>query len=340
MDPYRNFNQYKIDPISEIRNAGIITNGSVFWVKDSADSDYVHFQDQVGADSIRPTIQGGVDLTRADKNDYVFVSPRDANAVWTATAALDINKDRVHVMSIGYTKALRGYSNTLRGFATAGTADQNGLMDVTADGAEVAGFYFLGTAGTSSGGTLGDNGTSGIVTVFAGVHDFHLHDFRIERTTDNWDDGTPSAALYLGSASKGHVIENGVIHAGTSTAVTTSNVKLPFNGEDITFREVRMIRHSITTGDQFVTSNGGTMSGMFATFERCQFINTNAGTKNASAVGGTFPVGGVGLILESSGINVTETGTPTSFFVAPASGTATVVRNNYLGLGTTALISV
>jgi len=39
-DPFRNFNQYKIDPLSEIRNAGIVTNGSVFWVSSVNDSDH------------------------------------------------------------------------------------------------------------------------------------------------------------------------------------------------------------------------------------------------------------------------------------------------------------
>jgi len=39
-DQFRNLNTYKIDPLTEIRNAGIVTNGQVFWVSSVADSDH------------------------------------------------------------------------------------------------------------------------------------------------------------------------------------------------------------------------------------------------------------------------------------------------------------
>ena len=39
-DPFRNFVTYKIDPISEVRNAGIVTAGDVYWVSSTSDSDH------------------------------------------------------------------------------------------------------------------------------------------------------------------------------------------------------------------------------------------------------------------------------------------------------------
>ena len=99
----------KIDPLSEIRNAGIVTNGSVFWVKAVADSDYTTFQDSVGAANVRNTAQGGIDQARSDLNDYVIVTPQDANEVYALGTAIDVNEDRVHLISAGYTKAAQGY---------------------------------------------------------------------------------------------------------------------------------------------------------------------------------------------------------------------------------------
>src|SRR5438477_493687 len=67
----------KIDPISEIRNAGIVTSGSVFWVKATSDSDYVTFVDAVGASNVTNGIQAAINKCRNDKNDYVLVVPKD-----------------------------------------------------------------------------------------------------------------------------------------------------------------------------------------------------------------------------------------------------------------------
>src|SRR3990167_10750756 len=103
----------KIDPLSEIRNAGIVTNGSVFWVKAATDTDYITFLDNVGADVLRNTIQAGINLTRNDKNDYVMIVPQNGGTVYDVTTTVNMNKDRVHLVGVGYTQSQRGYAVTI-----------------------------------------------------------------------------------------------------------------------------------------------------------------------------------------------------------------------------------
>ena len=331
----------KIDPLSEIRNAGIVTNGSVFWVKIKADTDYTTFKDQVGADVIVNTIQDGINKTRNDKNDFVMVVPQNSGSVFSQTTTVNMNKDRVHLIGVGYTQSQRGYAVTLEGFGTAGTASiSNGLLNMTGgDGCEVAGFRFLGTAGTSTGGTVGNGGTGGLITCGTGLKDLHMHHFRLDITGAQFDSGTPTGLLDCGSASTGLFFTDFVISEGTRTALVNSPIALGFNGQDVVFKDGQIIMHAIVTGNTHAAAKGGTITGVYVTFDNVDFINTNSGTLNASAVGGTLPSGAVGLIKSCPAIYVTQTGTSTQLFVAPTSGTATVVKNSFIGIGTAALIN-
>ena len=90
-DPFRNFSTYKIDPITEIRNAGLVTNGDVYWVSSASDSDHRARVDSLGLNTVKVGIQAAIDKTLADQNDYVFVIPRDDNGSWALGTALDIN---------------------------------------------------------------------------------------------------------------------------------------------------------------------------------------------------------------------------------------------------------
>src|SRR3990167_4292408 len=94
----------KIDPLSEIRNAGIVTNGSVFWVRPETSADYTTFQAQVGIQNTFGTIQSAIDKSRDDKNDYVLVTVPDSNAVYTLGTSIDIGKDRLHMIAVGYNR--------------------------------------------------------------------------------------------------------------------------------------------------------------------------------------------------------------------------------------------
>src|SRR6266571_2885324 len=133
----------KIDPISEIRNGGLLTSGSALWVKNVTDADYRTFANQVGPANIFTDIQSAINRARNDKNDYIFVCPQDGGSAWTNTtnvgSAIIINKARVHLISVGYGKTPYGYSNTIRGFGTA-TAYDTAVVKVLAPGVEIAGF--------------------------------------------------------------------------------------------------------------------------------------------------------------------------------------------------------
>jgi len=100
-DPFRNFNQYKIDPLSEIRNAGIVTNGSVFWVSSVNDSDHRVRTDDLGNGEVKLTLQDAVNAMRNDRNDYALVIPTDSGTVRPLGTAFDVNKNRAHVLGVG-----------------------------------------------------------------------------------------------------------------------------------------------------------------------------------------------------------------------------------------------
>ena len=116
-DIFRNYDQFKIDPLSEIRNAGIVTNGRVVWVKASADSDYRTLGDDVGYDRIRTGVNDAMDVCRDDRNDYILVTPTDGNAPYDITTGMDLDLNRVHLVGVGYTKSQYG-KPTFRGYST------------------------------------------------------------------------------------------------------------------------------------------------------------------------------------------------------------------------------
>ena len=129
----------KIDPLSEIRNAGIITNGSVFWVKSGSDSDWVTFQDQVGAANIRNTAQEAVSAARDDMNDYILVVPPVDSGIFALGTAVDLNKDRLHLLGVGAGRRPQFENGpTFRGFVAANGIDTE-LVNITGAGVEVGG---------------------------------------------------------------------------------------------------------------------------------------------------------------------------------------------------------
>src|SRR3990167_3525385 len=118
----------KIDPISEIRNAGIVTNGTVFWVKSTADTDWSTFFNTIGNRKlISGSVQGAINNTTDDRNDIVFFVPQDANAAYGVGTSVDLNKDRVHVYGAGYNRAKRSYSVTIR--SNMGTVPDTQVLD-------------------------------------------------------------------------------------------------------------------------------------------------------------------------------------------------------------------
>ena len=122
----------KIDPLTDIRNMGIVTAGDVYWVSSVSDSDHTARTDKMGRQVVKTSIQQAVDATVNDQNDYILVVPSDANAVFGLGTAVDLNKDRVHLLGLGYNKAKNSYSVTVRD--NFGTTPDTEVINVTGDG--------------------------------------------------------------------------------------------------------------------------------------------------------------------------------------------------------------
>ena len=339
----------KINPFTDIENAGILTTGRVILVKNSADADYTTVLNVMGKNFFANTIQGGIDKTRNGMNDFVIVCPRDNNSAWVVSgtpAGITLDKDNVHLLGLGAGRSFGSASVILEQPGTAGTIGTLGILRVTGDGCEVAGFYVRGTAGTSTGGTMGDGGDGGLITVGAGVNGLDLHDFRVAKTGIQWDSGTtgvtgtPVAVITVGSAARDITIRNGFVHCGTGLlASASSGIDLNFNNENIRVSNVEFVANKDAAAGRFINNSPGTLSNAISLIvDRCKFYNTN-GTAISSAVGGTMGVGMVAMIHESMSVGATQIGTAGSTFVAPVYGTATVVKNPYLGIGTAALVS-
>lgn len=340
----------KINPLTDILNLGIQTTGNVVFVKNPSDADYRAVKEAVGGRSILfDTVQAAIDSpkVRSGKNDYVVVCPRDDNTAWVPAgtpAGIVLNKHNVHLIGLGAGKAFGSASVILEAPGTAGTIGTMGILQITGNSCEVAGFHFRGTAGTSAGGTMGDGGDGGVVTVGAGVAGLDLHDFKIEKTGIQWDagttgiTGTPIADLTIGSAARDITIRNGFILSGTGLkASASSGIDLNFNNTNIRITNVEFMANKDAAAGKFINASPGTANNAISVIiDRCKFYNTN-GTAISSAYGGTMGVGMVAMINESSSVGATQVGTPGSTFITPVYGTATVIRNPYLAIGTAAI---
>src|SRR5438132_515969 len=119
-DPFRNFNSFKIDPLTEIRNAGIVTNGDVFWVSSVADSAHTTRRNDMGRSVVKETVQQAIDASHNDNNDYILVIPTDAGTVRPLGTAIDVNKRRVHILGVGYRPApINNNGLTFEGYVAA-----------------------------------------------------------------------------------------------------------------------------------------------------------------------------------------------------------------------------
>lgn len=328
----------KIDPIAEIRNAGILTTGNVWWVKDPSDNDYVEFKETVGKENLFDTIQAAIDKCKTDENDYVMVCPKKDGSAWAMGTALDLNVARVHLISVGYTKTTHGYSNTIEGFATA-TVDTE-LIHVTQEGCEIAGFRILGTAGTSGAGSL----TNGLLYLSGSAHDLWVHDCEIENTGSAWDDDGPAGLVNAAASQHGARFDNCVIggtvaeSSGTQTPVVCSA-----SGRRWKFNNCDFLMIAGNTGQKFVTAGTGKID--FLKLDRCNFINTDQGNLPDSAITGNVTDDqGVVLVRDCSGVNVTAFGTDDNCWVTPSipgsAGYDVGITNPGLGVIGTAPVAI
>lgn len=330
----------KIDPLTEIRNAGIVTSGRVLWVKAVADADYTTVKEAVGASVMFNNLQPAIDATRNDKNDYILVAPRDNNAAYgtdITNAAINVNKSRVHILGLGANKNLQSYAVTFQGFGTtaaAGTPVPANMFNVTGAGVEMGGFKVLGTVGTAGAGTV-----TGLFNVGTGAtgtaHDFWLHDATLEQ---NHGHGT-TAYVYSPGTVHGARFDNVFIGNAVVSGESAGNggmVRLPMGGKRWVFKDTTFLLNSGSVAtDGFVFA--GTGATEYAIFKECNFFHIGTGAIT-SAVRGSTTVQNAVLMQSCTYVAVTQAGTdPTVFKTPVASGTSAAIRDYGIAVGTASL---
>lgn len=335
--PYLQFGG-KIDPLSEIRNAGIVTTGNVWWVKHDGDADYKEFKDAVGKENVFTDIQSAIDKCKNDENDYVLVCPKAAGSAYDLTTGLNLNKDKVHLIGVGAGPRDTDYGVVIRGFGTSSTAttiDTYGLLYITGDGVEVAGIKFAATAGTGAGGTIGGAGSAandsgGIISVYG--QNPYIHDCYIRMDGGAWDVGTPDAAIIVGSAMHGGLIDNVRILTGTETADgTIHGVNLLFNNERWEIKNTLIESFCTNAEESAVKLSPGTAlsQGAALFMENCTFINYNSGTAADEMVGGTAMKNSFGFMKNCASLYTTAAHSSDALvFISPAYAGGTI--NNLL----------
>mgnify|MGYP001610520369 FL=1 len=341
-NPFRNFNVYKIDPLSEIRNAGIVTNGEVFWVSSTADSDHRKRTDDLGNSVVKVSLQEAIDASASDRNDFILVIPTDGGTARRLGTAVDVNEDRLHILGVGYKPVSQSYSGlTFDGFAIASpNGNDTELVNVTGAGVEIGGLRFLGTSGTAALGTITATFRAG--TAASGTpHDLWLHDLQIEsNVTTAALGGTAPVFELTGDVATGiRSLRVDRCWIGNSSMGPTPVVNLvgtagPARAE---FQDCVFVMDAQATTDAFIT--GGTGNTEYILFKNCEFLNVESGTLNASAYSGVAGADTPVLFRGCSAVNVTQLGSGAQMYKSPAfTGTAAGIRDTGLAIGTAAIL--
>ena len=338
-NPFRNFNVYKIDPLTEVRNAGIVTNGDVFWVSSVDDSNYRHYTDDLGQAVVKPIIQDAIDAATTNHNDYIMVIPTDGGTIRTLGTALDVNKNYLHILGAGFKPVPQTYTGlTFQGFAVA-TGNDTELVMVTGAGCEIGGLRFLGTSGTHATGTVTADfrvGTGATGT----AHDLWLHDMQVECNQAAAAGGTApvfEVTGNVGAGISGLRVDRSWIGNWSWAPTPLINFSGTAGPTRAEFRDCTFVLDAQATTDRFVTLGTGQIE--YGIFKNCDFLNVEAGTLPASALTGAVLVDNPVLLRDCSYINVTQAGTDTEVFKSPASsGTQAAVFDYGIAIGTAALI--
>ena len=340
-DTFRNFNQYKIDPLTEIRNAGIVTNGQVYWVSSESDSDHRQRTDDLGNTYVKTSLASAMSAVETNANDYVLVVPTDGGTARRLGTAFDVNKNRVHVLGVGYKPVPQTYAGlTFDGYAVASGVDTE-LVMVSAGGVEIGGLRFLGTSGTHANGTVTATfraGTSSTGT----PHDLWLHDLQIESNQAAAANGTAPVFEVtgdVGSGISGLRVDRGWIGNWSWAPTPLVNFAGTAGPTRFEFRDCMFVIDAQATTDRFITTGTGVTE--YGFFKNCDFLNVEAGTLPASALTGALLVDNPILLRNCSYINVTQAGTDTEAYKSPASsGTQAAVFDYGISIGTAAIAPV
>ena len=341
MDAFRNFTTFKIDPLTEIRNAGIVTSGDVFWVSSVSDDQHRTRTKDLGRKWVKETVNAAVADSRDNHNDYIMVIPTDGGSVVNLGTAIDITKDRLHLLGVGNKPTPQAYGGlTYRGYVAASGVDTE-LIAINGAGVEIGGLKFLGTSGTHTGGTM--TALMRIGTSANGTpHDLWVHDVHVESTQAAADNGTADIVTFVGNVPGG--IQgarfdrcwignwswnptNGVVNMGNAGTAGPTRTE---------FRDTTFMVDTQATTDKLVVLGTGVTE--YTLFDRCRFINVEAGTAPASALTGALLVDNPVLLFDCKAVNITQVGTDTEAYKSPvSSGTQAALFDYGIAVGTAAL---
>lgn len=329
----------KINPLSEIMNAGVLTSGNVYWVKASTDTDYYDLFHSVGKQYVFDNIQDAINACTSDQNDYVFVCPKADGTPWDLTAAIDLDEDNVHLISVGYNATNIGYSNTLRGYAST-VAHDDEFLYVTGNNCEVAGFRLLGTgAATAASGVTGtiDNALLYVNADNVWVHDCHVEYSGSAATA--WDK-LGKGMIAVGGGKNGARFDNVTYYGGTTNAGTPTIINIGAESRDATFKDCTFVWKGVDTDTANIRVGTGDIGLLL--FDRCRFVNFNHATAPDSlCVGNVTTEEGVVLFDHCAAVGITAMGTDAEVFVVPGQGGGTIanlLENPGLAIPGTALL--
>jgi hypothetical protein len=338
-DPFRNFDTYKIDPLTEIRNAGIVTNGQVYWVSSESDSDHRGRTNDLGNSVVKTGLNAAISAAKTNANDYILVIPTDGGTVRPLGTAVDINKHRLHILGVGYKPVPQTYGGlTFQGYVAATGIDTE-LVNVSGAAVELGGLRFLGTSGTAALGTV--TGYLRIGTASTGTpHDFWAHDVQVENNQAADPGGTAQIVDILGNVAGGITgLRFDRCWFGNSSWAPTGVVVMagtagPTRSE---YHDCTFVMDAQATTDSFVVMGTGATG--YTKFKDCEFINVEAGTLVASVFTGAVLVDNPVLLRNCSYVNVSAAGTDSEVFKSPAySGTAAAITDVGIAIGTAAII--
>lgn len=338
-DPFRNFNQYKIDPISEIRNAGIVTNGQVYWVSSVSDDQHTNRTDELGNQYVKEGLQAAIDEVRTDNNDYVLVVPTDGGTVRSLGTAVDVNEDRVNIIGLGAKPSPHAYNGLAFQGYVAATGIDTELVNITGAGVHMQGLKFLGTSGTAALGTM--TAMVRVGTAASGTpHDLTFVNMHVENTQAAADSGTADIVNVSGDVAggiQGLYFKDSWFGNGNWAPEAVVQFDGTAGPTRFTIDNCTFVIDAQAVGDDFV--NLGTGATGYGVIKNSTFINVEAGTLSASAVTGALLVDNPVLLRNNAYINVTQAGTDTEAFISPAfSGTAAAITDIGIGIGTAAII--
>lgn len=215
----------KILPSEIVNNPFGVTEGNVYWVKKTTDSNYAdfvanhQFTYSDGTESVYNTIQAAVNASTGGRGDVIVV----CQGKWEEDVVI-YQKYGLRLFGVGYgTGSTEAGATRIRPNGAAvkysftskiGTAADGAGFHVMSNNVEIAGFYFDGgggSAGIYAGGGL--NGGTGLPSVSANCSGLWIHNNMIRGGSEG------TIGVYMNGVRFGAIIENNLFERWTGAAI-------------------------------------------------------------------------------------------------------------------------